>query len=476
MLVGLLPLVGWANAPLPDLELVSDYTTYKGDKIVLPAFKNNIGRAVKVVYNGPIDVEGNLIGDFEPVVTFENGEALIDFPIREAGEYTIFAVREVREVETPRVRANDPALDNDPTNGDPEGEGDGEEQPVELTYKVYPREFQANPKNINRVYGDEETELDVEYSLVTTQFMDGDEPVDYKVVGGYVAFSNITTNVGSIPYWGADVEGNPVMWNKVSDEICYNYWISVTGTASVNTVKAPLYAKVGDMEKVYGQCDEDVFTDENVEITYTGFVNNDKQEDVLQIVDGYPVVIRNDKSENVGTYQLGLETETKGSKIVVKGVTATNYEILPAPAEEQGKLTITQKSLNDDDIVVTWTFSNDNGEITAENPYIYGQTLNIAVEVVYKNMCTNDGADWTLTPDDYVLCTEDCDPYTVCGQGNFKDCEEKTPPTPEPACLSITAVAEPGEFTLGEEFEINYEITGWQKGEDFSEAVEDVIS
>ncbi len=484
MLVGLLPLVGWANAPLPDLELVSDYTTYKGDNIVVPTFKNNIGQVVKVVYNGPIDVEGNLIGDFEPVVTFENGEALLDFPIREAGEYTIFAVREVREVENPQARANDPAL-NDPTNGDPEGEGDGEEQPVEFTYKVYPREFQANPKNINRVYGDEETELDVEYSLVTTQFMDGDEPVDYKVVGGYVAFSNITTNVGSIPYWGADVEGNPVMWNKVSEEICYNYWISVTGTASVNTVKAPLYAKVGDMEKVYGQCDEDVFTDENIEITYTGFVNNDKQEDVLQIVDGYPVVIRNDMSENVGTYQLGLETETKGSKIVVKGVTATNYDILPAPAEEQGKLTITQKSITEEMVSSIKYFvdgfeaayNEETGEVEG---FTYGKVLTWEITMIDNDVCISETGKRELTDGDVdkPVCVDgDCgDDLEICGKGNYKDCIPFRVPDPQPTCLNITAGAEPGEFTLGEQFEIIYEITGWQKDEDFSEAVEDVIS
>ncbi|MBO4812492.1 MAG: hypothetical protein J5552_13175 [Prevotella sp.] len=139
---------------------------------------------------------------------------------------------------------------------------------------------------------------------------------------------------------------------------------------------------------------------------------------------------------------------------------------------EQGKLTINQKSLNDDDIEVTWTFSNETGEITAENPYIYGQALTIAVKVVHKNVCTEENGDITLTPVDYTSCliVDECDKIEICGQGNYKDCESVTPPTPDPTCLTITAQVEAETLHAFDAVpEVGYTITGWI-GEDGTEA------
>ena len=476
MLIGLLPMIGWAEDNQPEITLVETSGWYDGDATIQPLLARDCARAgakiVEVWYLG-------FDGSQEPVQTFDiyDYDPVYDpIPVRNVGFYKIVATYNYYDPTLRAPQDGDPALDGETTGGD-------DDDKVELMYEVESVEFQANPADLLRVYGDETTRIPMRYSLDTKQFRAGDNPNHFEVRGGYVGITDITTNVGSTMYQSGQVNGYVYMYDKVNEDECHNYWVSVTGNAAIITVAAELRASVGDLKKTYGQCDEEVINDDNVVITYTGFVNGDEED----VVVGKPIVTREDKgNENVGEYQLGLETEMDDMLEVVKGVSATNYVILPA--EEQGKLTIEQKSITEEMIASVKYFVDgeeanytvkEDGTVEVEG-FTYGKVLTWEITMIDNDVCISKTGKRELTPNDVdtPVCVDgDCgDDLEICGKGNYKECIPFRVPDPDPACLTITAAAEPDAIEVGEEFEIQYEITGWQKDEDFSEAVKEVIS
>ena len=489
LLVALLPMIGWAAEPLPELALVSSSTEYAGNATVQPDLKAACwqagGQILAVYYLG-------LEGEDEAVQTFdvENPYAYDGIPVRDAGIYKIVAAYVPRQV----VRApgnDDTALDGD-GDGDDDGDDDGdledETETVELTYTVDPKQFNCMLANTEKKYGDPFPAPEY-YSLL--DWPAGDKGNYWA--GGKIAFSEIAFDqVGVQSIWCYDSKNVHIYKADGTLDTNYAYRVLVGGTATCEVVPAEIYARAKDATKVFGECDE------NVEFEYeylgwvTGLGKTEKDTYEGQVTAGKDTekVVRAEgqEGEDVAGSPYGLTVDASQVKF-------KDYEIVYEPFEfedemlpEQGKLTINPKSITEDMIASVKYFVDgeeanytvkEDGTVEVEG-FTYGKVLTWEITMIDNDVCISETGKRELTPDDVdtPVCVDgDCgDDLEICGKGNYKECIPFRVPDPQPTCLNITAGAEPGEFTLGEEFEINYEITGWQKGEDFSEAVEDVIS
>ena len=487
LLVALLPMIGWAAEPLPELALVSSSTEYAGNATVQPDLKAACwqagGQILAVYYLG-------LEGEDEAVQTFdvENPYAYDGIPVRDAGIYKIVAAYVSRQV----VRApgnDDTALDGD-GDGDDDGDDDGdleeETETVELTYTVDPKQFNCMLANTEKKYGDPFPAPEY-YSLL--DWPAGDKGNYWA--GGKIAFSKITFDqVGVQSVWCYDSKNVHIYKADGTLDTNYAYRVLVGGTATCEVLPAEIYARAKDATKVFGECDENV----EFEYEYLGWVTGlgktevDTYEDQVTAGKDTEKVVRAEgqEGEDVAGSPYGLTVDA--SQVEFK-----DYEIVYEPFEfngemlpEQGKLTIEQKSITEEMVSsikyfvdgVEAAYNEETGEVEG---FTYGKVLTWEITMIDNDVCISETGKRELTDGDVdkPVCVDgDCgdDDLQICGKGNYKECIPFRVPDPQPTCLNITAGAEPGEFTLGEEFEINYEITGWQKGEDFSEAVEDVIS
>lgn len=441
MLIGLLPLIGWA-ADYGPASLAKTSTPYNGDQTVQPLVRN--GNLISIT-----------LGD-EVIFGYDETGAPIEGYVRNAGVYDVTV----------------------------EQWSDGE--PVHFTYTVTRKTMNVLLANTEKVYGDAFPEPEWVY---INEFPVGDE--DLAVKGGKILFA---TGV-------LDGEGDKAIWCTTSDVYVANPDLTPNpnynkpnagGTATCSVAPAKIYAHALDGAKVFGECDEDA----DLQYEYLGWVipeggaEYDKYDDKVIAGKGTEVVVRAEgqEGENVEDSPYGLTVDASKVKI-------QDYEIVYEPFEfegemlpEQGKLTIEKKSITEemvasvkyfvDGVEANYTVKED-GTVEVEG-FTYGKVLTWEITMIDNDVCISDNGKRELTPDDVdtPVCVDgECgDDLEICGKGNYKDCIPFRVPDPQPTCLNITAGAEPGEFTLGEEFEINYEITGWQKGEDFSEAVEDVIS
>ena len=510
MLVGLLPLVGWAQEATgeqdqqqaPEPYLLFDETTYAGDAT-----------------DQPIVVDGWIYR-----VLNEKGEE-VEW-IRDAGVYTVV----VWPGDQPRLqRAGDTAIEGDGEEGDGETVGgEGTEAPYEFTYTVKRAELFVRPNNTPQYYGDPRPKPN--WGFASGYWQEGDKASNFTVEGLWYDRIQSTLNLSVKNYTFGLLIDEAVLLERVISEDGRtfewventNYELKTDNTALLIVSPADVYVSI-DCEnntKEYGHKDPQlafnfvgfpVDEDGNVTEDETSIIvyNADGKEIGTTALDLSKIVVTREEGENVrdAAYLYTIATEQKelpnGRKYTgVKGIDAPNFRFLLD--QSQCGLIITPRDIHSEGITVVvdpdakeydgneWdpTFTITDNFSDLGDDYVGNLKTGLEENVDYlaqaKGLHAGDKLEyWIDGIGNYYNGLNDageanpmtgdggCDEGTTCGRhggGGDDDFDEEV----TPKCLNIVPVVEE-DAVVGEGLEVSYTITGWAAETDDEETLTDVL-
>lgn len=507
MLLGLLPLIGWAQEVEPGEDqnqmpvpyLAFDETTYAGDETAQPSVVDGW------VYD----------------VLDEEGES-VEF-VRDAGVYTVLVFPGERQDVR---RAGDTALND--LEGEPTVGGDDTTAPVELTYTVNKAELYVRPNNTNLAYGDEQGP---NWGFATGYWMPGDEAEWRKgfftVEGLWYEFIQETMggSVGRYTF-GLLIE-DAVLKQKIDGEWVENtnYELKTDNTALLIRTPRDISVSINcdNATKIYG------YKDPAVTFIFEGFpVDEDgellEDENSIKVYDekGNPtdetialdltkIEVTREEGEIVREepylYTIATQEYTVSNRkyIGVKGISAPNYRFVVNEQVQCG-LTITPRDIHSEGITVvvdpdnktydgnewnpTFTITDDFSDLGDD--YVGNLKTDLEKDVDYlaqaKGLHAGDKLEyWIDGIGNYFNGLNDegeanpmtgdggCDEGVTCGR-HGGDGDDDFDEEVKPACLNV-AVAVEGKAVLGDDLSdyVKFTITGWAKDTKDQENLEDIL-